>query len=158
MHSLVLFLSTHAIRSHDFFTLKFYLQHYVYAASSPLPNSPCVGQLRKLSVNSAVLILAVEFPPAVVENLRSEELRQSAINRDPKLKAKLQTLHRELRPKQHKPDQCQHRRAKSNGHLVVADTQPAENDASDEPTDKFDTIRRIRRGNTKRRVDAFEAL
>ena len=93
----------------------------------------------------------------MVENLRSEELRQSAISRNPKLKAKLLTLQRELRPKRHQQEQYHHRRTKSNSHLVDEKT-PLEDEAPDEGTDKFDTIRRIRRGNTKRRVDAFEAL
>ncbi|VDM34445.1 unnamed protein product, partial [Hydatigera taeniaeformis] len=109
----------------------------------------------------------VEFPPAVVENLRSEELRQSAISRDPKLQAKLRNLHRELLPKQQlqKPQHHQPYREKRNGHagstLATTDTDSsvgAGEDTLTVPADKFDTIRKIRRGNTKRRVDVFEAL
>ncbi|KAL5966339.1 Radixin [Taenia solium] len=113
-------------------------------------------------------LLEVEFPPTVVENLRSEELRQSAISRDPQLQAKLRKLHRELRPKQQlqKPQQHhQHCREGRNGHTVSTPTA-ADTDSSvgageeilTVPADKFDTIRKIRRGNTKRRVDVFEAL
>ncbi|KAL5104928.1 Radixin [Taenia crassiceps] len=109
----------------------------------------------------------VEFPPAVVENLRSEELRQSAISRDPKLQAKLRKLHRELRPKQQlqKPQHHQHYREGRNDYTVgtptATDTDSSVGAGEETPTvpvDKFDTIRKIRRGNTKRRVDVFEAL
>lgn len=114
------------------------------------------------------LIPEVEFPPAVVENLRSEELRQSAISRDPKLQAKLRKLHRELQPKQQlqEPQQrYQHCSEGRNGHTAsipaAADTDSSvgtEEETPIVPADKFDTIRKIRRGNTKRRVDVFEAL
>nr|CDS33033.2 radixin [Hymenolepis microstoma] len=112
----------------------------------------------------------VEFPPAVVENLRSEELRQSAISRDPELREKLRNLQMELLPKnQHQQtlpslknsqDHSTHRRSKSYVYpvYVTAGERPDSEDGVDHSGDKFDTIRRIRRGNTKRRVDTFEAL
>lgn len=107
----------------------------------------------------------VEFPPAVVENLRSEELRQSAISRDPRLQAKLRKLNRELRPKQQlQKSQQQHQpcREGRNGHTASTTTTDtgvgAEEETPTIPADKFDTIRKIRHGNTKRRVDVFEAL
>uniref|UniRef100_A0A5K3ELQ7 ERM_C domain-containing protein n=2 Tax=Mesocestoides corti TaxID=53468 RepID=A0A5K3ELQ7_MESCO len=82
---------------------------------------------------------AVEFAPAVVPSLRSEELRRSVISRDPHLRAKLQELHQEMQTMQRT----------NQGH----DSQPCE-----QCEDKFDTIRKIRRGNTRRRIDEFEAL
>ncbi|VUZ41197.1 unnamed protein product [Hymenolepis diminuta] len=113
---------------------------------------------------------AVEFPPAVVENLRSEELRQSAISRDPELREKLRNLQMELLPKQqyqqtvpsqkHSQDHLRHRRPKTCVYPVylTAGELPGSEEDIDNLGDKFDTIRRIRRGNTKRRVDTFEAL
>lgn len=96
-------------------------------------------------------MLAVEFPPALVQSLRSEELRQSLLSRDPQLRARLQSLQQHLLGAQQSMANtfgCQvvNGRSSFNGGVVGA-TQ-----------DKFDTIRRIRRGNTKRRVDEFEAL
>uniref|UniRef100_A0A0R3T4X5 ERM_C domain-containing protein n=1 Tax=Rodentolepis nana TaxID=102285 RepID=A0A0R3T4X5_RODNA len=112
----------------------------------------------------------VEFPPAVVENLRSEELRQSAISKDPELREKLRNLQMELLPKhqhqqsppsaKHSEGHPHHRRSKSYVYpvYVTAGERAGSEAGTDHPGDKFDTIRRIRRGNTKRRVDTFEAL
>lgn len=112
---------------------------------------------------------AVEFPPTVVANLRSEELRQSAISRDPELRKKMQSLHMELLPKQqhHQILPFQNHQGHSNSQQVDSNVypvyvtvgeRPGSEDDSTEPRDKFDTLRKIRRGNTKRRVDTFEAL
>ncbi|KAM7536556.1 hypothetical protein Aperf_G00000086216 [Anoplocephala perfoliata] len=112
---------------------------------------------------------AVEFPPAVVADLRSEELRQSAISRDPELRKKIHTLHMELLPKQQYQQTLPSQNHQDNSHSLQVENntypiyatvgeQPGSEDDSTEPRDKFDTIRRIRRGNTKRRVDTFEAL
>ncbi len=93
----------------------------------------------------------MEFAPALVPSLRSEELRRSVVNRDPKLRARLHNLHQQIsktRPGNNRTFGVQiiNGRGQSGGH------------SASERTDKFDTIRRIRRGNTKRRVDEFEAL
>lgn len=91
----------------------------------------------------------VDFTPATVPGVRSEEARQTVMSKNHALRSKLLELRETLHSKRvHAP---------ANAETTAAETNDNSSRHTD-LTDKFDTLRAIRRGNTRKRIDEFEAM
>nr|VZI11066.1 unnamed protein product [Spirometra erinaceieuropaei] len=117
-------------------------------------NSSLEGDEQFSESNSNPRQERVDFTPAAVPGLRSEESRQTVVSKDHVLRSKLLELRETLHSKRLHP-------VTTSTTTIATTSENNNNEDSSQLTDvadKFDTLRAIRRGNTRKRIDEFEAM
>ncbi|KAL7057507.1 hypothetical protein AAHC03_017187 [Spirometra sp. Aus1] len=117
-------------------------------------NSSLEGDEQLSESNSNLRQERVDFTPAAVPGLRSEESRQTVVSKDHVLRSKLLELRETLHSKRLHP-------VTTSTTTIATTSENSNNEDSSQLTDvadKFDTLRAIRRGNTRKRIDEFEAM